>query len=241
MCRAPITGSAAVERSTVTKKTLTTDRLLRAGFALVGEWELSDSGELHHRIELPDLAGVYAFAIDGIVRYVGVAARSMRQRFKFYTKPGRTQRTSLRLNEKMRVLKSEGAMIQVLVAHPVDGTWNGLKISGPEGLEAGLIQDFDLPWNIRGSARSSAVLQPEVIEGEASGMSFYVYENTVRDKAIVHRGNCSFCNEGAGLHGSRTTKSSTWHGPYASAHEAMVKAKACRRTRTEGCAVCSPL
>jgi hypothetical protein len=71
-------------------------------------------------------------------------------------------------------------------------------------------------------------------------MDYYVYENWVRDKAIVHSSGCSFCNKG-GLHGSRTTKSSTWHGPYQTAAEALIAAKGCRRTRTEGCAICSPL
>lgn len=72
-------------------------------------------------------------------------------------------------------------------------------------------------------------------------MEYWVYENWVRDKAIVHRADCSFCNSGNGLHGSRSTKSSTWHGPYSSSGEAVTRAKACKRTRTEDCATCSPL
>lgn len=72
-------------------------------------------------------------------------------------------------------------------------------------------------------------------------MSYFVYENWVRDKAIVHRSDCSFCNDGNGLHGSRTTKSSTWHGPFESPSKALERAKRCRRTRTEGCAICGPL
>lgn len=71
-------------------------------------------------------------------------------------------------------------------------------------------------------------------------MSYFVYGNWVRDKPMVHRADCSFCNGGDGLHGSRTTKSSTWHGPYETAADALTKAKACKRTRTEGCAICSP-
>ena len=42
-------------------------------------------------------------------------------------------------------------MIQILTAHPPDHEWNGLRVSGAEGLEAGLIADFDLPWNMRGT------------------------------------------------------------------------------------------
>ena len=72
-------------------------------------------------------------------------------------------------------------------------------------------------------------------------MSFWVYENWVRDKAIVHRASCAFCNDGNGLHGSRQTKSSTWHGPFETGADALDVAKSCRRTRTDGCSACSPI
>lgn len=72
-------------------------------------------------------------------------------------------------------------------------------------------------------------------------MAYWVYENWVRDKAIVHAAACSFCKQGNGSHGSRTTKSSTWHGPYETAAGALAKASGLRRTRTEGCSICSPL
>jgi hypothetical protein len=72
-------------------------------------------------------------------------------------------------------------------------------------------------------------------------MSYFVYENWVRDKAIVHRAECKFCNDGNGLHGSRHTKSSTWHGPYATPAAAMIKARSCDRGRTDSCEKCSPL
>lgn len=147
-----LAGSAAVERPAVSKPSLTLDRLLNAGFDLLGEWELRDSGDLHHRIDLPVRAGVYAFAINGVVQYVGLASKSVRQRLSFYRKPGVSQRTNIRLNEIIKGHLGEGAAVQVLVAHPSDWEWNGLSIKGPEGLEAGLIADFDLPWNLRGTS-----------------------------------------------------------------------------------------
>lgn len=72
-------------------------------------------------------------------------------------------------------------------------------------------------------------------------MAYYVYENWTIDKAIVHKGECTFCKDGQGLHGTGGTKNGTWHGPYEMAGEALTKANACKRTRTQGCAVCSPL
>lgn len=139
----------------MTKPPLTVQRLLEAGFREVGCWELNDRRDLNHRIDLPDNAGVYAFAIDGNVRYVGLASKSVRQRLGFYCKPGVSQRTNIRLNEIIRGHIEEGAIVQILIGHPPDGSWKGLHISGAEGLEAGLIRDFDLPWNRRGSEKAS--------------------------------------------------------------------------------------
>lgn len=73
------------------------------------------------------------------------------------------------------------------------------------------------------------------------GERFWVYENWVRNKAIVHRSTCGSCNDGNGIHGSRHTKSSTWHGPYENASTALTKARSCQRDRTEGCKHCAPL
>jgi hypothetical protein len=139
----------------VTKPHLTVARLLECGFTELGCWELNSASELAHRINLPTTAGVYAFAIDGIVQYVGLASRSLRQRLGFYRTPGVSQRTNLRLNAVIRGHLEKGTRVQILGAHPPDQAWNGLSIKGAEGLEAGLIEAFDLPWNMRGSERTA--------------------------------------------------------------------------------------
>ena len=136
----------------MTKPQLTVDRLLKSGFAEVGCWELNSARDLSHSIDLPSKAGVYAFAIDGIVQYVGLASQSVRQRLGFYRKPGASQRTNVRLNEIIRGHIGKGASVAILLAHPPDHQWNGLLLKGSEGLEAGLIESFHLPWNVRGAA-----------------------------------------------------------------------------------------
>jgi hypothetical protein len=144
----------------LSKPALTSRQLLGAGFQKVGCWELSSEQKLMHRIDLPAHKGVYAFAIDGVVQYVGLASTSVRQRLGFYSKPAQSQRTNIRLNEIIRGQIAQGAVVEVLVGHPPDHIWNGLKVSGAEGLEAGLIADFELPWNVRGStSRAKLVSQ----------------------------------------------------------------------------------
>jgi hypothetical protein len=71
-------------------------------------------------------------------------------------------------------------------------------------------------------------------------MDYFVYENRIIDKAIIHRGDCSFCKNGKGIHGRNTTNSSTWHGPFDTAGEALAKAKSWKRDRTDFCSRCSP-
>jgi hypothetical protein len=99
--------------------------------------------------------------VDGLVQYVGLASKSVRQRLGFYGKPGRGQSTNLRLNDVICGRIQQGAVVEILVAHPEDSDWNGLKISGPEGLEAGLIAEFDLPWNVRGSTKPAELVPSE--------------------------------------------------------------------------------
>lgn len=142
----------------MSKPSLTVDRLAAAGFKEIGCWELSDARDLAHSIDLPKQAGVYAFAVDDIVQYVGLASRSLHQRLNFYRKPGASQPTNIRLNEIIKGHIDQGTTVRILVAHPPDQEWNGFKVKGAEGLEAGLIAEFDLPWNMRGT--QPAVVKP---------------------------------------------------------------------------------
>ena len=139
---------------TQSRPTLTARCLLAAGFNEVGCWELSSEHKLSHKMEFPALPGVYAFAIDGVVQYMGLASKSLRQRLGFYRKPGASQRTNIRLNEIIQGQIERGFVVQILIAHPPDYDWNGLRINGAQGLEAGLIAGFDLPWNVRGASIS---------------------------------------------------------------------------------------
>lgn len=148
---------------------LTVQRLFDGGFEEVGCWELNSTRDLVHRLDLPKQAGVYAFAINGIVQYVGLASKSLSQRLSFYRRPGVSQRTNIRLNEVIRGHLDKGTVVQILTAHPSDHKWNGFTIKGAEGLEAGLIAEFDLPWNMRGAVRTMA--KPANSEARKSGQA----------------------------------------------------------------------
>ena len=137
---------------TAQKPPLTTDALVAGGFALSSRWLLSKEGNLVLETRLPKVVGVYAFAKDGIVLYVGVATMGLAKRLYFYGKPGITQRTSQRLNTIIKNELMAAPAIDIYTAAPPDLHWNGLPIHGSSGLELGLIKKFALPWNMR-SAR----------------------------------------------------------------------------------------
>jgi hypothetical protein len=130
------------------KPELTVEMLRAAGFKLSGKW-IGSPDAVSIDEKLPKEVGVYAFAKEGIVLYVGVATMGLSKRLYFYGKPGATQLTSLRLNALIKKEVATGAVIEIYTASPPDLEWNGLPVHGSAGLELGLIKRFALPWNMR--------------------------------------------------------------------------------------------
>lgn len=125
------------------------DALITGGFTFASRWLLSGTGDLVLHQPLPKAVGVYAFAKDGIVLYVGVATMGLAKRLYFYGRPGITQRTSQRLNAFIKNELLTTPYVDIYTACPPDLEWNGFPIHGSAGLELGLIKKFSLPWNMR--------------------------------------------------------------------------------------------
>ena len=123
--------------------------LLEAGFEKVAFWRNSTDGRIELSTKLPATEGVYAFCIDGIAQYVGLASMGLAKRIYFYARPGMSQRTSIRLNGQIIDCLAKGQVVEVLIAKPSNLEWNGLPVHGCAGLEMGLIKAFSLPWNQR--------------------------------------------------------------------------------------------
>lgn len=133
------------------KPLLLVAELIRAGFSHAATWVLSSGGELALDRPLPKGVGVYAFVMGGTVVYVGLATMGLAKRIYFYTRPGVTQRTSLRLKGIITNELQAGSSIDIYVAFPPDLEWNDLPIHGSAGLELGLIKKYKLTWNMRSS------------------------------------------------------------------------------------------
>lgn len=92
----------------------------------------------------------------GIARRLGIRHR------RVHSVPGRSgatpsrggraaRTTSIRIGAALKAEIAAGRGVAILVASPPAPEWNGLPVAGDAGLELGLIQAFDLPWNRRGT------------------------------------------------------------------------------------------
>lgn len=131
------------------KPLLSVDDLVGGGFAFAGRWVLTDAGEIALDRSFANAVGVYAFVVDRVVVYVGVATTGLATRLSHYAKPGIRQLTNLRLN---RLIKDElvtRPYLDIYTAMPSDLEWSGLPVNVSMGLEFGLIRKYALSWNKR--------------------------------------------------------------------------------------------
>lgn len=71
---------------------------------------------------------------------------------------------------------------------------------------------------------------------------FWVYENWVAaKKAVVHRGDCGFCHEGAGTgRNVLGEQNGRWHGPFSSFEGAKSAAVGLADREYRECGSCKP-
>ena len=84
-------------------------------------------------------------------------------------------------------------------------------------------------------------LVASAIRGGAS-VSFWVYENwRADDKTMVHRAQCSRCNQGNGTgKGTLGNINGEWHGPFKTCDEAKRYALSRGRKKSTCCSFCKP-
>lgn len=126
-------------------------RLMDAGFVLLGDCSLMDENGFNYSATAPATAGVYAFAVDGWIKYVGLTRNTLRARLGHYIRGHKGQRTSAHIKGRILEKLHEGLSVQVLVATPPNFEWNGLPVDGAPGLETGLIRLIKPEWNRQGN------------------------------------------------------------------------------------------
>jgi len=74
---------------------------------------------------------------------------------------------------------------------------------------------------------------------EENDMTYHVYENWTVHKAKVHFSDCSFCNNGKGIHPDAGTNNGRWLGPFPTLDEALHAAQATGEPVSK-CKFCGP-
>jgi hypothetical protein len=145
--REPVAVDVDAERP----QALPTRTLLRAGFLSIGEWIQTVDSKLTLDANPPREAGVYAFAVDDVVVYVGLTLNGLKARLDQYRVGHVGQKTNARVKQLILDTLTKGHRITILVAVPPPLEWGGLPVNTAAGLEAGLIQMMRPAWNIMGT------------------------------------------------------------------------------------------
>lgn len=129
----------------------TAKRLIAGGFDLSGQWKLDTASCARFVGEAPQQPGVYAFAVNGKVHYVGSAQRGIAKRLRSYDKI-QTRRTGFRFRMRGLITKKlkGGSKVAVLTIVPRPMRRKGLPVDPIAGLEEGLIRELQPSWNRRG-------------------------------------------------------------------------------------------
>lgn len=126
------------------------NRLLAIGFECAEHWVLRE-GRLYVDLKKLEISRnvLYAFVVDGEVKYIGKSVRTLRERMGNYMSPGTSQRqTNFKNNRNIRDLLTEGAAVDIYVLPD-----NGMMHYGPyhlnlaAGLEDSLVAALAPEWN----------------------------------------------------------------------------------------------
>ena len=113
------------------------------------QWKLDAAWRARLIGEVPKQPGVYAFAVNGKVHYVGSAQRGLAKRLRRY-EITQTRLTAFRIRGLIRERLKAGARVAVLTIVPRPMQRKGLPVDPIAGLEEGLIREMQPKWNKRG-------------------------------------------------------------------------------------------
>ena len=126
-------------------------KLISLGFEQVGRWYW-DGDDLNfeltkHQSERDIL---YAFVVDGEVKYLGKSIQSLHKRIYLYKNCGPSQRTNIRVREKLRTyLKNDSQVLIYAFVQKMPLMYQDIPINLAAGLEDNLIAAIRPEWNLR--------------------------------------------------------------------------------------------
>lgn len=90
--------------------------LTNAGFRILGKWSQPKLDEILLDAAAPRQPGVYAFALDDVIIYVGLTQTTLKTRLDQYRRGHEGQKTSSRVKGLISAALAEGRVVEVLIA-----------------------------------------------------------------------------------------------------------------------------
>ena len=125
------------------------DELLKIGFLHIGEWGKNADG-LEYRLHRfkNGRPALYSFVIDDQVMYVGKTKRTLNERMYNYLRGSGTQRTNIRVREKIEAALDKGAQVQIFGFVDENPQRVGpFELNLPAALEDDILDQLNPPWN----------------------------------------------------------------------------------------------
>jgi len=125
--------------------------LLTLGFEEVGAWFLEGNSVQFRLAKNENEQNIlYAFVVQGIVKYLGKSTMTLRARMNGYRNPGPTQTTNLNNNARIRELLQKGTPVKIFALVPKEEIrYKGFMMNNAAGLEDNLLAQIRPPWNNR--------------------------------------------------------------------------------------------
>jgi hypothetical protein len=124
-------------------------KLLEIGFVAVGHWVLTADSvacELSQLANFPN--ALYAFTVDGNLKYIGKTTQTLRNRMSGYRNPGPTQSTNIRNNQNIQEALHEAKRVDIYIFRDMGlMKFGGFHLNLAAGLEDSLVRDLAPPWN----------------------------------------------------------------------------------------------
>lgn len=142
------------------------DRLLPVGFIKYGRFHL-DGDNLSVLADGTEgtLRSLYAFVAAGRVLYVGKSKLGLKKRLRGYCKPGPTQRTNIRVKEKIETALRDGQVVEIF-AYCDDGLERRGEfiLDTAAGLEDNIIASLMPEWNSSGKFTPTEIKHTKSLE-----------------------------------------------------------------------------
>lgn len=140
-----------IEPATTINPSENLSRLIEIGFVHAGNWKQQFDKLAFNLETLANNANIlYAFIIEGDVKYVGKSIRTLKERMQNYKTPGPSQTTNIKNNARIKEALENNKNVKIYAFTSNQNFQIGeFKIDTAAGLEDDIINQLQPEWNKR--------------------------------------------------------------------------------------------